>query len=73
MLTKSVYFGTAHKICNLVNSSKRNDDNTQVVMYNFEGELPVARTEYVILFLHRGVNFKQKCLFCSDELSCTHL
>ena len=68
VLTKSVCCGAEHIIYNLINSSKRYDDNTQVVLYNFDGERSVARTEYMILFLHRGVKFKQKCLFCSDGL-----
>jgi len=68
VLTKSMCCGTELIIYNLVNSSKRNGDNTQVVMCNFDGERSVARTEYMILFLHRGVNFKQKCSFCSDGL-----
>lgn len=69
MLTKSICCGTEHIIYNLANSSKRNDDNTQVVMCNFDGERSIARTGCMILFLHRGVNFKQKYIFCSDGLS----
>jgi len=69
VLTKSMCCGTDHIIYNLVYINKRNDDNTQVVMCNFDGERSVARTEYMILFLHRGVYFKQNCLFCSDGLS----
>jgi hypothetical protein len=69
VLTKSMCCGTEHIIYNLVNSSKRNDDNTQVMTCNFDGERSVDRTGYMILFLHRGVNFKQKYLFFSDGLS----
>jgi hypothetical protein len=52
VLTKSMCCGTEHIIYNTVNSSKRNYDNAKVVMCNFDGERSVARTEYMILFLH---------------------
>jgi hypothetical protein len=58
LLTKSMCFGTEHIIYNLVNSNKRNADNTQVVICNFDGERSVARTEYMILFLRREVYVK---------------
>lgn len=62
VLTKSMCC-TQLIIYKLVNSNKRNDDNTQVVMCNFDGERSVSRTEYMVLFLHREVYFKQNCFF----------
>jgi hypothetical protein len=61
--TKSVCYVTEHIIYILVSSSKKNH-NSQVVIRNFDGESSVATTEYIILFLHTEVNFKQSLIFC---------